>query len=135
MRYPRAHAVAEGRRLAQQDRLRHRNWGGGLRFNAPGSFMSNPYWGVHPSQAMQVPPLSGPGGYTHTPNATTQPAEFMAAQAAQPHAAGGHVIDDAQYPHSCALWEGAKRACGGSVSQQPYASGGPPEEANPAEVE
>jgi hypothetical protein len=116
--YSRAHKVAEGKRLAQQDALRHRNWGGGLRWNAPGSFVNNPYYGVQPSQAMQVPPLSGPGGYTHTPNATTGPAEFMAAQAAQPHAHGG-AVDNAAYENARQILEGARRACGGQVDQPP----------------
>ena len=51
--YPRAFAIAEGRKLV------HKDIGGGLRFNAIGSFVANPLFGAHPANVLQ------PGGFTY----------------------------------------------------------------------
>jgi hypothetical protein len=113
--YSRAEKLAGGRALHARDmhhaRL-HRDLGGGLRFNAPGSFVANPVFGMHPSQALQVPPMVGPGGYTKTPNASTPPSAIAMAMQPQPHAQGGAAL-----AHARCLLEGAKRACGGQVDE------------------
>jgi hypothetical protein len=143
-RYTRSHAIAEGKKLVAQDLHRalggqafpgsfrgthhvpfqpaHQHGfdtGGGLRWNAMGSFAPNPVYGMHPAQVMQIPPMSGPGGYTSPPNQNTPPAAIMAAQ--QAHASGGQVDENA-LAHAHRLLFEAKRACGGQVGG--YKSGG-----------
>jgi hypothetical protein len=102
----------------QQGFAAHRDTGGGLRWNAIGQFAPNPVFGLHPANVMQIPPMSGPGGYTSAPNQNTSPAAIM--MAAQPHAHGGGV-DESALHHARCLLEGAKRACGGQIS---FKSGG-----------
>jgi hypothetical protein len=109
MRYSRAHAVAEGRKIA------HRDFGGGLRFNAPGHFVANPVFGMHPSQALQVPPMTGPGGYTKPPDASTPPGAVMMAMQPQPGMAYGGEVDEKALSHARALLGQAKLATGGPV--------------------
>jgi hypothetical protein len=116
-RYSRAHAVAEGRKIA------HRDFGGGLRFNAPGHFVANPVFGMHPSQALQVPPMTGPGGYTKTPDASTPPGAVMMAMQPQPGMAGGGV-DEKALSNARALLGHAKLATGGPVQARPTEIGG-----------
>jgi hypothetical protein len=89
MRFRRSDAVAMGRALARQDHMKalHRDMGGGLRWGAIGQFAPNPIYGMHPANVMQIPPMSGSGGYTNPPNASTPPTAIM--MAAQPHASGG----------------------------------------------
>ena len=143
MKYSRAHAIAEGKKLVAQDLHRAmrgqafpgsfrgshsapfqaphqhgfaRDTGGGLRWNAIGQFAPNPVFGLHPANVMQIPPMSGPGGYTSAPNQNTSPAAIM--MASQPHAHGGGV-DESALHHARCLLEGAKRACGGQVQAGP----------------
>ena len=147
MKYSRAHAIEMGKRLVVQDLHRamggqafpgsfrgshatplqaahqqgfaaHRDTGGGLRWNAMGSFAPNPVFGMHPANVMQIPPMSGPGGYTSAPNQNTSPAGLM--MASQTHANGGGIDENALHHARCIL-EGAKRSVGGQVS---YKSGG-----------
>ena len=99
--YPRAFAIAEGRKLV------HKDIGGGLRFNAIGSFVANPLFGAHPANVLQ------PGGFTSPP--TSPAAMMMASQAAQQGMASGGEVDEASYRHACSLLHAAKRACGGAV--------------------
>jgi hypothetical protein len=105
-------------------RALHRDMGGGLRWNAIGQFAPNPVFGMHPANLMQIPPMSGPGGYTSAPNQNTPPAAIMMAQQAQqaqaPMAHGGEV-DAAAFADACRLLHHAKRAYGGQVA---YRSGG-----------
>lgn len=111
--YPRAFALAEGRKLV------HRDMGGGLRFNAPGKFVANPVFGMHPSQALQVPPMTGPGGYTKTPDASTPPGAVMMAMQPQPGMAYGGEVDANALSHARALLGAAKYAVGGAVEANP----------------
>jgi hypothetical protein len=63
-----------GAALVAQDHmtaLHHRDTGGGLRWNAIGQFAPNPEFGMHPANVMQIPPMTGPGGYTSPPNQNT----------------------------------------------------------------
>jgi hypothetical protein len=70
---------------------------------------------MHPSQALQVPPLSGPGGYTKTPDASTPPGAVMMAMQPQPGMAHGGEVDEAALSHARALLGHAKYAVGGTV--------------------
>jgi hypothetical protein len=118
--YPRRFAIAEGRKLV------HRDMGGGLRFNAIGHFAQSPVYGMHPSQTLQVPKLSGPGfgnvgGYTGPPDANTPPGAMMMAMQPQQQARGGEVDGDA-LARATALLHRCKREVGGQVVAR--ASGG-----------
>jgi hypothetical protein len=108
MRYTRRHAVEAGRALCQKDM-------GGSLVGPPGRFAANPYFGMHPANAMQIPPLSGPGGYTSPPNQNTPPGAVMMAMQ-NPMASGGRVSD----PLSDArrLLVECQRSVGGSVIER-----------------
>ena len=116
--YPRAFALAEGRKLIAQDHARHRDLGGGLRFNAIGKFVANPVFGMHPSQALQVPPMTGTGGYTKTPDASTPPGAVVMAMQPQQGMAGGGEVDEKALSHARALLGQAKLATGGPVQDR-----------------
>jgi hypothetical protein len=96
-------------------RALHRDTGGGLRWGAIGQFTTNPVYGMHPSQALQVPPMSGPGGYTKPPDGSTPTGAVIMAM--QPHASGGEVDGDA-LAHASRLLHCAKRAEGGRLDTE-----------------
>ncbi len=101
----------------QQGFAAHRDTGGALRWNAIGQFAPNPVFGMHPANVMQIPPMSGPGGYTSAPNQNTSPAAMMMAQQSQAHASSG-AVDEQALAHAHRLLFEAKRACGGQVSHK-----------------